>query len=156
MLTKIMYTIHRVLGTLLSALFVLWFISGIVMIYHTFPSIRRSGLEHKAPISSVLPSLQDVCKRLPVGETIRNLTLSCRLEQPVFDIITDKGHYLLPADSTHALLPMDKDYFYRLAGEWCKSPVVRVDSITDLEQWIPFGRMKQELPIYKFYFNDTN
>ena len=156
MLTKIMYTIHRVLGTLLSALFVMWFISGIVMIYHTFPSIRRSGLEHKAPISSVLPSLQDVCKRLPVGETIRNLTLSCRLEQPVFDIITDKGHYLLPADSTHALLPMDKDYFYRLAGEWCKSPVVRVDSLTDLEQWIPFGRLKQELPIYKFYFNDTN
>lgn len=151
-----MYAIHRVLGTLLSALFVMWFVSGIVMMYHTFPSVRRSGLEHKAPIPHALPALQEVCKRLPDGETVREITLKCRLNQPVFDMVTDKGHYLLPADSTQALLPMDKAYFYRIAGEWCKAPVARVDSLMDLEQWIPFGRLREELPIYKFYFDDAD
>lgn len=156
MLTKVMYTIHRVLGTLLSALFVMWFVSGIVMIYHSFPSVRRSGLEHKVPINRSLPSLQDVYKRLPEGETVKAVMLSCRLDQPVFDIKTDKGHYLIPADSTQQLLPMDKDYFYRLAKEWCNAPFAQVDTLTCLDQWIPFGRLKQEFPIYKFHFDDKD
>lgn len=156
MLTKIIYAIHRVLGTLLSALFVMWFVSGIVMIYHTFPSVKRSHLEHKAPISGDLPSLPELYKRLPAGETVKEMTLSCRLCQPVFDIHTNNGRrYLLPADSTQTLLPMDKDYFCRLAGEWCKAPVARIDTLMDLEQWIPFGRLRQELPIYKFRFQDA-
>jgi len=43
MFSRIMFTIHRVLGTLLSVLFLMWFVSGIVMIYHGFPSAGRGA-----------------------------------------------------------------------------------------------------------------
>ena len=41
MLTKFMFILHRILGTLLSTLFFIWFVTGIVMIYHQFPSANH-------------------------------------------------------------------------------------------------------------------
>ena len=38
--TKLMLWIHKVLGTLLSILFLVWFLSGLVMIYHSFPQVN--------------------------------------------------------------------------------------------------------------------
>ncbi len=157
MFAKVMYTIHRVLGTLLSALFVMWFLSGIVMIYHTFPSVRHSAQANKAVLPAAdYPSLQELADRLPADENIKGLSLTCRLDQPVFNIVTDKERYLLPVDTLQTLLPMDKAYFYQLAGMWCTAPVAKVDTLMELEQWIPFGRLKQDMPIYKFYFGDSD
>lgn len=54
MITKLFYMIHRILGTMLSILFFVWFVSGIVMIYHTFPRItpdeKMDKLEPLSPL----------------------------------------------------------------------------------------------------------
>jgi len=50
MFTRFMFTLHRVTGTLLSLLFVVWFVSGIVMMYHGFPRVTaddRLALKRK-------------------------------------------------------------------------------------------------------------
>lgn len=52
MITKFMYTIHRVLGTLLSILFLVWFLSAFVMMYHGFPRASQAEkLEKLEPLS---------------------------------------------------------------------------------------------------------
>ena len=38
-ITKLMYSIHRILGTLLCILFLMWFFLDIVMMYHRFPRV---------------------------------------------------------------------------------------------------------------------
>ena len=38
---KVMRGIHKVLGVALSVLFLVWFLSGLVMMYHTFPSVNE-------------------------------------------------------------------------------------------------------------------
>lgn len=38
-ITKLMYSIHRILGTLLCILFLMWFLSAFVMMYHRFPRV---------------------------------------------------------------------------------------------------------------------
>ena len=71
-LTRLMLFLHRILGTALCLLFAVWFLSGLVMIYHTFPRVtqaeriaRQNGLEPDS-----LPSLASLLRR--------QLFFSCR------------------------------------------------------------------------------
>ena len=96
LLTKIMQFIHRILGTALSILFLVWFLSGLVMIYHTFPRADRADKRAKMDILSPenLPSLDQIEKRLPQNERISHVTLNSYLGQTVFHLRTEKGSRL--------------------------------------------------------------
>ena len=155
MLTKLMFTIHRVLGTLLSALFLMWFVSGLVMIYHTFPKANPKDKAKKfESLTAPLPSAQEILNRIPAGEEIKGMSVNRYLGHTVFHIRTNKGNYDLPADSTEQLPAVTWQRIEDVAQLWCKAPVERVDTLQKLDQWIPFGFLKKEFPIYKFYFND--
>lgn len=155
MLTKFMFTTHKVLGTLLSALFLVWFISGLVMIYHTFPKVSAKDRATKQEIlTSSLPSAGEIVQRIPSDEQIESMSVNRYLGQTVFHIRTDKGRYDLPADSTEQLPVVNRERIETIARLWCQAPIERIDTLQHLEQWIPFGFLKKELPIYKFYFND--
>ncbi|WP_046149195.1 PepSY domain-containing protein [Parabacteroides sp. HGS0025] len=155
-ITKLMLTIHRILGSLLSILFLVWFLSGLVMIYHTFPRADRADKRAKMDYLRVadLPSLQTIKDRLPKGEPIKNITLNSYLGQTVFHIRTDKNSYDIPADSTETLPVIDGKRIRETASLWCTAPVEKVDTLYALDQWIPFGNLKKEFPIYKFHFAD--
>ena len=75
LLTKITLFIHRILGTAFSILFLVWFLSGLVMIYHTFPRADRADKRAKMDILSLenLPSLDQIEKRLPQNERISHV-----------------------------------------------------------------------------------
>lgn len=156
LLTKIMQFIHRILGTVLSILFLVWFLSGLVMIYHTFPRVSQEDKRAKMDLLSPenLPSLETVANRLPENAKINNVTLNSYLGQTVFHFRTDKGAFDIPADSTEQLPAIDGDRIRRVASLWNASPIAKVDSMYTLDQWIPFGRLKEEFPIYKFHFAD--
>lgn len=155
MLTRFMFTIHKVLGTLLSALFLIWFISGLVMIYHTFPKANpKDKAEKYEALSSPLPSAGEIVQRIPSDEQIESMSVNRYLGQTVFHIRTDKGKYDLPADSTEQLPVINRERIEAIARLWCQAPIERIDTLQHLEQWIPFGFLKKELPIYKFYFKD--
>ena len=130
MITKFMYTIHRVLGTLLSILFLVWFLSAFVMMYHGFPRASQAEkLEKLEPLSPSLPSVSEITSRLPEGEKVKGI----RLDLPV----------------------IDGSRIHRVASLWCNAPIDRIDTLNRLDQWIPFGSLKREFPIYKFHFADT-
>lgn len=155
-ITKLMLTIHRILGSLLSILFLVWFLSGLVMIYHTFPRADRADKRAKMDYlrAADLPSLQTIKDRLPEGEPIKSITLNSYLGQTVFHIRTDKNSYDIPADSTETLPVIDGKRIRETASLWCTAPVEKVDTLYALDQWIPFGNLKKEFPIYKFHFAD--
>ena len=100
-LTNVMQWIHKVLGTLLSILFLVWFLSGLVMIYHSFPQVNPyDRLKKMDPLSPEgLPSIESVIARLPEGETIRRITLDSYLGVPCFHIQGKRQLYDLPSDS---------------------------------------------------------
>ena len=156
MITKFMYTIHRVLGTLLSILFLVWFLSAFVMMYHGFPRASQAEkLEKLEPLSPSLPSVSEITSRLPEGEKVKGIRLDRYLGQTIFHIHTDKGEHNLPADSVQALPVIDGSRIHRVASLWCNAPIDRIDTLNRLDQWIPFGSLKREFPIYKFHFADT-
>ncbi len=151
-----MYTIHRILGTLLSILFLVWFLSAFVMMYHGFPRASQAEkLEKLEPLPSALPSLREITSRLQEDEHVKNMFVNRYLGQTVFHIRTDQREYILPADSAESLPTLDGNRIRRIAGLWCDAPVERTDTLFRLDQWIPFGNLKKEFPIYKFHFDDA-
>ena len=79
-LYRLFMSIHRILGTALSILFLMWFLSGMVMMYRTYPSVsqeqRVQHSERLAPCGVELP------RQLPNGLT--SLSLQQIAGRPVF------------------------------------------------------------------------
>ena len=105
-------------------------------------------------LDTSLPSIESVTARIPSNEKIVNLEVSRFLKQTIFRIRTDKQEYLLPADSMEKLPNITSKRINQIAHCWNSAPVARVDTLHKLDQWIPFGQLKKELPIIKFYFSD--
>lgn len=169
LITKFMYTLHRILGTLLSFLFVMWFLSGFVMMYHGFPRVRQSHkMEHQETLASgqtpnsLLP-IDSVLQVLPEGiGKVEGISLRREEGRTVLSLRSREQALSLPVDTLGPLPekaksegPVSWEVVMNTVTTWCEAPVSRVDTLHRLDQWIPFGQLKKELPIYKFYFDDA-
>lgn len=157
-ITKLMYSLHRILGTLLCILFLMWFLSAFVMMYHRFPRVSAKEKLQKQELLSTsgdsLPDITSVLSRLPKGEKVRKLTLDRSLGQTIFHIRTNKGIHELHLDPSDTLLIIDNEHIRQIASLWSSSPIAYIDTLHTLDQWIPFGELKKEMPIYKIHFAD--
>lgn len=155
-LTNFIYTTHRLLGTLLSALFLVWFLSAFVMMYHSFPKLttEKKIQKFETLMADSLSPIDSILRRVPAGEQITQITLSCPLEKAIFCIETTNNQYTIPAINGDSLPMIDANAVLAMAKRWCASPIKRMDTLYKLDQWIPFGALKKEFPIYKFHFND--
>lgn len=156
MIKKFLYTSHRILGTVLSILFLVWFLSGFVMIYHTFPKVaNRDKFRHMEALTGDLPAIDSIIGKLPADQSIHKLSLKSYEGSPYFEIVTKDSTYKIPADSNK--VPIDSPTYAQIenyAKKWCTAGINRVDTLRQLEQWIPFGKLRNDFPIYKFYFGD--
>ena len=65
-ITKLMYSIHRILGTLLCILFLMWFLSAFVMMYHRFPRVSaKEKMQKLDMLSQTGDSLPDISSPAP-------------------------------------------------------------------------------------------
>ena len=158
-LDKIFRTVHRILGTLLSILFLMWFVTGIVMIYHRFPSAsREEKLARFEPLGYGTLPLDSIALKNGIGlDSVRSASLWRYLGQTRYEIGYGYGNRTeFLADSSEYKVLDEKESIFRVASLRCPSPVEKVDTLYSLEQWIPFGRLKEDFPIYKFYFSDED
>lgn len=157
-ITKLMYSIHRILGTLLCILFLMWFLSAFVMMYHRFPRVsareKLQRLETLSQAGDSLPDIASVTARLPRDAKVHSVTLNCYFGQPEFSFSTSEGTFRFLADSTASRPPLNSEHLHRTAALWCSAPIARIDTLHALDQWIPFAGLKKEMPVYKVYFAD--
>jgi len=158
MLKKILYSSHRILGTILCILFLVWFISGFVMIYHTFPKVsNRDKYTHMDAVGASAHSIDSIVNKANAVGNIEKLVLKSAGGNTFFQIVSDDNIYKIPVDST--LESTHQPNYYQIesyARKWCNAEIMKVDTLRELEQWIPFGRLQKDFPIYKFYFGDIN
>lgn len=156
MLKKAFYSLHRILGTILSILFLVWFLSGFVMIYHTFPKV--SNLDRYASMEALPDNLIDVdsvFSATQIDSGILKLSLKSFAGNSYFEAMTLDTVLKVSADS--AAREISNPTFAQIeqyAHRWNKAEIAKVDTLRKVEQWIPFGYLKKDFPIYKFYFSD--
>ena len=151
--------IHAFLGALLSFLFLVWFLSGFMMMHTSFPRLRGKDLVHKSTIKGEgLPALNEIVDRLPAGEQLRSFTLTTIEGAPALQLSTGEGSYLFSADTL--MQPMEakvsSTWIMEYAQGWSDYPIQRIDTLHTLDAWIPYASLKKELPIYRFRFSDPD
>ena len=131
-ITKLMYSIHRILGTLLCILFLMWFLSAFVMMYHRFPRVsakeKMQKLDMLSQTGDSLPDISSVTARLPRGVKVRSTILNLNAGHPEFSFSTTKGTLHFLADSTISRPSLDSEHLHRTAALWCSSSITRIDT----------------------------
>lgn len=155
-LKSFLFLLHRIIGVIISLLFFMWFVSGLVLIYYPFPDVTKSQLyEKEEAFPASLPALEDVLSGLPAEDSdIRSLHARQFQGQTLFTVETKEKTYTFSADSLQTPLPVTWETIQCIAGRWVDSPVLKVDTLYKRDQWIMYSSYLKELPIYKFYFDD--
>lgn len=148
MFKRLLYSSHRVLGTILSILFLIWFLSGFVMIYHSFPQVGAADRWDKLdPLSSNLIPLDSL--DIPTNDW-RAIELKSLTHNPTL--------YLSSKDTTYTLSVNGREVesvdIWSYAKRWSMGSIAKVDTMYHLDQWNPFSSRRDHFPLYKFYFDD--
>lgn len=137
---KVIYQFHKWFGLPLAVMFIMWYVSGIVMLYHQFPRITPST----TPVEGVdFAELRELWKEVP--DSFGN----CRM--------SFSGHKLqISTDGVlaGAYVPELSD-LGAIAGSF-GTGIARIDTLQDIDKWIPFDRMTVHLPIYRITGEDDS
>lgn len=154
-----MLPIHRVLGTFLSLLFFVWFASGFVMLYRSFPSMTQGEREQGLAVLLSLDSSSrhgqvDSLLQLLPPEGLRQLKLQA---DP-----SDERGYMLSGQTSDSLLrwrssshlPLGYRSALAYAKRFSAAEIIRVDTLNDVDTWIPYRRTPDVFPVYRFIYDD--
>lgn len=153
-----MFKIHRWVGAVVGLFFLMWCLSGLVLVYHPFPNVDERDLQARMePLPDSLPAVDSVAKRLPdgVAAKVRTVTVRRFQGQTLFDFETKDTTYTLCADSTAVQRPITAETIRNVARRWVDAPIARIDTLHRREQWIMYSRYLDEMPIAKCYFDDA-
>lgn len=153
-----LYWFHRWLGVVTCLLCVMWFLSGLVMLYVPFPSFGD------AERVATLPAVDTgAVKVLPDAALVRSdvsdMPATFRLEmfagQPVYRIVTGKARTTISA--------VTGDPLGRVTAEQAAKHIAFVfpdahpspPEVVDYDQWTPTKRFDPHRHLYRFALNDA-
>lgn len=147
---------HKWLGAILSPIMVVWFLSGIGMLFFSFPRLGNKGISHRDNIEGTLPALSQLYEQIPSNEQVKTLTLTTLEGQPVFNLTTDKSKYLLSADTLFTTVKSGVSFSYiqDIATRWSTFQIRQIDQLDRLDPWIPYSSLKKHFPIYRIKYDD--
>lgn len=157
MIRRLFYSLHRFFGFIICLLLSMWFITGLVIIYHPFPNVtneqKYANLEtiHQKDLSV---NIIDSISRIAANEKIKKITLEQFQGQARYNIKTDKRLYQLSAEGTRSEIRIDINSIQNIASKWSQGSISKIDTLVERDIWIMYNRYMKELPIYKVHFND--
>lgn len=146
-------TIHRILGTLLSVVFLMWFLTGMVMLFHgSFPSAdKTTKLDLLSQTEEEFPALDSLTR----GESFTHMNLSRYIGRTTFEFSTADSVFVCTPAGVRVSQKIKAEELDKICQRWCAAPVAQCDTLHDLNQWVPFGSYREELPILKYTFQDA-
>lgn len=152
-----LFGLHRIAGTIIALFFLMWFISGLVLVYHSFPRVDKTvQYEKMEMLPSSLPDIADYLGQIPDSSKIRKINVRQFQGQTLFSVATNDSTYTFCTDTLQPVKPVTFDYIVQVARDWVNAPILKVDTLHKREQWIMYSRYVREMPVYKFYFDDKD
>ena len=115
--------VHRWLGVSLCLLFLLWFLSGIGMMYWGFPGVTPDDrLEHSAALdpTSVRLSPDEAYARLGVTDAPTQIRLNTFDGRPVYRFGNGGADSLVYADTGARQTDVSQEMRLRIASAWAR------------------------------------
>jgi len=144
--------IHKISGSILSLMFLVWFLSGIVLIFEGFPHASRE--ERFMHLPEFTPTQFQNLQALPT--TFKgNVALEICDGKPVYRVSSGrKAQQVFNANTLKPVSSFSEEYAKKFCVSFNKHVVKEVKILTDFDQWIPWSYYKPLLPFYKCYMND--
>jgi hypothetical protein len=150
---------HRWLGVTLCLFILLWYPSGIAMMYWDFPSVDAADRLARSPAlvsSRILVSPADASQILGWTSPPARLQLNTFDGRPAYRFYGDGGEALVYADTGEVQRSPDADLLGRNASAWTGLPIgeARVDAVTEVDQWTLQAPLPTLRPLWKYSWPD--
>ena len=154
---KLAIVCHRWMGVAFCLLFMWWFISGIFMMYWTYPEVTEADRLGRAPKLEAARVKVSPEKAIEVvGAEPTSVRLSSFDGRPAYFFRAGQGSAIVYADTGEP-----QDYFptelnLRTAAAWTGQPAesAKVETVSEPDQWTLLGDVRRQLPLQKFTFAD--
>lgn len=151
--------IHRWLGVICCLPFVLWFTSGIVLMYHEFPSVSQTDRLDRAAaldLSAIELTPKQAYEHVRQTSDPRSVTLTTIAGRPAYRFEVDRGDAIVYADDGEVQTKSESGFDLRVASDWTRQSnlTVRAKELTERDQWTVSGEFKHFEPIRKYTWPD--
>ena len=143
---------HRWLGVTLCLLFLLWFPSGIAMMYWTFPGVTDADRLERSPAldaSRIRLSAAEAYATLDTGNSPSSVRLNTFNDRPVYRF---DGGRIVYADTGEAQGEVSYLMVRRIASAWTGRPIddAQADRVRAVDQWTVGDDIASLQPLWKF------
>jgi hypothetical protein len=150
-LTRSAIFVHRWLGVLLCVLFLIWFPSGIGIMYWDYPGVSPADRLERSPaldVSTVRLSAAEAYARVEDGPLPASIRLNSFDGRPVYRFGPAGIVY---ADTGDVQLDISPELMLRVAAAWTGQPAdgARIDAVEEVDQWT-VGGVFNERPLTKY------
>ena len=159
--------VHRWLGVALSVIFLIWFVSGIVMMYWSFPDISARDRLQRAPTldpERITVSPGQAFAALNSDQSTAQLRLSSFDGRPVYRFGggggrdgtgREEGAAMVYADDGTVHQNVDAAMIDRAAAAWAGRPLTEAtkQAVEEVDQWT-VGGLRTVRPLFKYSWPD--
>jgi hypothetical protein len=174
LLKRSLIFIHRWLGVALAVLFMMWFASGIVMMYWSFPGVSaRDRREHAPALNAAATRItpEEAYSRLELDQPAAGVQLTSFDGRPVYRFEASFGGRrgrrggggagsgtaaTVYADDGTVQREVDDNMIDRAATSWAGGSLsdARKELVEEVDQWTVGGNLRSLRPLYKYSFTD--
>lgn len=138
----------------MSLMFVVWFISGIVLIFDGFPHASR---EERFLHLSEFKEADFTNIQAPPESFQGKLSLELCDGKPVYRVKTGrKAQKTYDAISLEPIANFNEDHAKSLSESFNGYPVKEIEKVNELDSWVPWSYYKPLLPFYKCRMSDPS
>ena len=149
---------HRWLGVTLCIVFLIWFPSGIGMMYWNFPEVTPADrLEKSGPLDpTTLRCYVFAAASAGFSDTTSQVRLNTFDGRPVYRFRGRGGERLRYADTCDEQTDVSEAMRLRIASAWTgQSPAdAQVAEVTQIDQWTVGGGLRALRPLWKYSWPD--
>lgn len=158
MIFKALIVLHRWLGVPLCVLFVLWFASGIGMMYWGMPAVSTQDRLDRMPAldpAKIALSPEEAADRIGEKASPAQIRLTSFDSRPAYRLGGDGGRIVF-ADTGEEPKLTDLALRERAVSSWVGQPVsaASVTSVTEIDQWMVGNRLRNLRPLWKYSWPD--
>ena len=154
-LKKTLIFVHRWMGVALCLLSLLWFASGIVMMYWDYPAVTAVDRLQHLPLldaSRIRLAPREAYERLGLNHAPTQALLTTFDGRPAYRFRVGRNQILVFADDGAVSLHYPSEQALRVASQWSGQPpsAARMALLTEEDQWTVSGAFRSLRPLYKF------
>jgi hypothetical protein len=149
---------HRWMGVAFSVLFMWWFVSGIVIMYWSYPEITEKDRLERAPAvdgARIKLTAEEAAKAAGIDEPT-GMRLASFDGRPVYEVRAGQGSAVVYADTGEVQDIFSDELNLRTVAAWARQPAssAQVEVVEKPDQWTLLGGARGKLPLRKYTFPD--